>query len=177
MRDWIEGHSKKYFTHVKELDTIVSGGACCGMHIRFYAKMFKRVIAYEPDPLSFYCMSLNAPFDNVVKLNAAMGEYPGLVDINRSDGTNIGTHTVKEGHSIPIIPIDALALDSCSLIQLDVEGMELPVLSGAANTIFKYKPVIIGESMASEANQEYMKSMYSYKLVDTSFADAIYIPE
>lgn len=177
-RDWFEGHHKKYFTHVKNYDTVVTGGTCCGMYVRFYSSMFKRVIAFEADPLSFFCMSLNAPSDNVVKLNVAMGAKNGIVGLNRTYGSNIGMNTVGEPNEfrIPMITIDNLALDACDLLQLDVEGYEKDIIKGAKNTIKKFKPVIIAEAYDSPEAQAMMKEI-GYKAVDKSFLDVIYIPE
>jgi FkbM family methyltransferase len=180
MRDWIDSHSKKYFEHVKNFDTIVTGGACCGMHVRFYAKMFKHVIAFEPDPLSFYCMSLNAQSDNVVKLNAAMGPNNQMVGLSRPDRTNIGMNQISTDTSkflVPMISIDSLNLNNCDIIQLDVEGMEMDAILGSVETIKRCHPVVIGERFDSHTAQRFMKEKFGYKLVGTSFFDAIYIPE
>jgi hypothetical protein len=46
---------------------------------------------------------------------------------------------------VPVITIDSLGLNACSLILLDVEGHELEVLQGAANTINQFHPGIIVE--------------------------------
>jgi hypothetical protein len=81
MRDWIEGHSTKYFQHLRGYDTVVTGGAACGMHARFFARRFRHVFAFEPDPLNFHCLVNNAPFENVVKLNAAIGHGNGIVGL------------------------------------------------------------------------------------------------
>lgn len=179
MRDWIEGHSKKYFTHVKNFDTVVTGGACCGMHVRFYAKMFKYVYAYEPDPRSFHCMVLNNPYDNVIKLNAAMGAVHEMVGLNRNSSNNIGTNTVgvPNEYRIPTISIDSLNLLACDLIQIDAEGMEEDTIIGAKETIMKYRPVVIAERFGGEDSNNLMKLLFGYKLIDKSFSDAIYIPE
>lgn len=180
MRDWIDSHSKKYFEHVKKFDTVVTGGACCGMHVRFYTKMFKHVIAFEPDPLSFYCMSLNAQSDNVVKLNAAMGLNNQMVGLSRPDRTNIGMNQVSSDTSkflVPMISIDSLNLESCDLIQLDVEGLEMDVIRGADKTINRCRPVVIAEKFQADYQQGFMKKYFNYKLVGQSFADSIYIPE
>jgi FkbM family methyltransferase len=176
MRDWIQGHSTKYFEHVRKFDTIVTAGANCGMYVRFYAKMFKHVYAFEPNPLSFHCMVMNNQYDNVVKLNAALGGSPGLVDLNRSDTSNIGTHSIKKEPGelkIPTITIDSLALESCDLIQLDVEGFESNVIEGAMHTIMKFKPVIVAESFSSSEAIELMKNL-NYEFVGSSFSDTIY---
>ena len=178
MRDWIKGHSIKYFHYLKKRDVVVTGGTSCGMHARFYAKKFRYVYAFEPDPLSFHCMVNNTPFDNVIKLNAAIGHGNGIVGLQRPSMDNVGMHHItnlNEFH-VPMMAIDSLNLDACDLIQLDVEGFEKNAIQGAINTINKYKPVIVGERFGAEENKEYMKSI-GYKNVDRSFMDFIYVPE
>lgn len=175
MRDWIEGHSIKYFKHIKAFDTIVTGGTCCGMYARFYAHKFKQVIAFEPDPMSFHCLVNNTPYDNVIKINAAVGKTNGLTRFTRVDNTNIGMNIVSPNGNIPILitTIDSLNLDSCSIIQLDTEGYERDCIEGASSTINKFKPVIVAERFNDIA---FMKSI-GYRYVDTSFMDNIFIPE
>ncbi len=178
MRDWISSHSTKYFSHVKKFDTIITAGANCGMYVRFYAKMFKHVYAFEPNPLSFHCMVMNNQYDNVVKLNAALGSAPGLVDLDRGDLGNIGTHKIKKESGvlkIPTITIDSLALESCDLIQLDVEGYESNVVEGAMHTIMRFKPIIIAENFSSDEARKLMSNM-NYEYVETSFSDSIFKP-
>lgn len=174
MRDWIQGHSVKYFQHVKSFDTIVTGGTCCGMYARFYAQKFKQVIAFEPDAKSFHCLVNNTPFDNVIKINAAIGNYNGLTRFTRVDSSNIGMNVVSPNGNIPILmtTIDTLNLDSCSIIQLDTEGYEKQCIEGAINTINKFKPVIVAERFNDIA---YMKSI-GYRYADTSFMDNIFVP-
>jgi hypothetical protein len=88
----------------------------------------------------------------------------------------MGMHTVVEGGKIPLITIDSLSMDSCSLIQLDVEGYELNVIAGAENTIKKFKPVIIGERTgSSQIISEFMADL-GYKIADQSVSDTIWTP-
>lgn len=174
MRDWMESHSLKYFKYLRSNDLIVTGGACCGMHVRFYAKRFNTVVAYEPDPRSFHCMVNNAPYDNVVKLNAAMGDKPGFVRFSRQSEQNIGMNQVHENGQlhVPVIPIDSLALQACSMIQLDVEGYEDLVLRGAVETIKRFKPVIAAERY----HHSHLLESLDYQVVDQSISDVIWIP-
>ena len=176
MRDWIKGHSIKYFHYLKNRDVVVTGGTSCGMHARFYAKKFKYVYAFEPDPLSFHCMVNNTPFDNDIKLNAAIGHGNGIVGLQRPSMDNVGMHHVTNPNEfhVPMMSIDSLNLDACDLIQLDVEGFEKNAIQGAINTINKFRPVIIGERFGTDENKEYMKSI-GYKNVDRSFMDFIYV--
>ena len=177
MRDWIDGHSKKYFEYLRGFDTVVTGGAACGMHVRFYAKRFRHVFAFEPDPLSFHCLVNNAPFENVVKLNAAIGHGNGIVGLDRSHMSNIGMHRIADANRfrIPMLAIDSLNLTACDLIQLDVEGYEQFVIQGARRTIDAFKPVIIAERFDGPDHIKFMYG-FGYELIDTSFMDSIYTP-
>lgn len=146
-KDWESSHQHKYFTHVKNFDCVVTAGANLGLHVRAYAKKFKTVYAFEPHWLNFYCMSINAPYSNVIKMNAALGKEPGFCKVNDNHKTNVGMFTVNEipDGIIPIMTIDGLNLQKCDLIQLDVEGFEPQVIQGAKETIDKFKPVVIME--------------------------------
>lgn len=179
MNDWIVNHQTKYLKYLTGRDVIVTGGTSCGMYARFYAKLFNRVYAFEPDPRSFHCMVNNTPYANVVKLNAAIGHVNKLVAFARPDPTNIGMNIVLENQPqaayIPMLTIDTLGLDACNLIQLDVEGFERSAIRGAIKTIEKFKPVIIGERFVTPDNQAFMRNL-GYKAVEMSSMDAIYIP-
>ena len=179
MRDWIEGHSKKYFDHVKNFNTVVTAGGNCGMYVRFYSKKFKYVYAFEPNPLSFHCMVLNNQVDNVIKLNAAVGDKPSLVDLDRKNLGNIGTHTIDLSGStlrIPMLTIDSLGLDRCDLIQLDVEYYEYNALLGALETIKRCSPVIIAENGHVDQIVNLLEPL-GYKIVDRTSYDTIWSKE
>jgi hypothetical protein len=44
------------------------------------------------------------------------------------------------GESVQAITVDSLGLERCDLIKLDVEGMEMRVLAGAAATLERHRP-------------------------------------
>jgi len=180
--NWFE-HKLKYFKHIEQFDTIVTAGTNCGMYARMYAKMFKHVFAFEPEPLAFYCMTNNAPYDNVIKLNAALGHTNGIVGITRAPPggpeLNVGMNVVgppSEQFQIPMMTIDSLQLNACDMIQLDVEGFEQYAIGGAIETIKKFRPVIIAERFNAYEHQTAMKEI-NYTLVDVSCMDAIYVHE
>ncbi len=169
--DWMQEHSIKYYKYLKAQNVVVTAGANAGMYTRFYAKTFKRVYAFEPDPLNFHCMVNNSQFDNVYKMQMALGDRCQLVDIDNSNQQNVGVHTIKGGNKIPMITIDTLHLDACDLIQLDVEGYELKVLQGADQTIKKFWPVITAEN--GHKCEEFLVSL-GYNGVDQSRSDKIF---
>jgi FkbM family methyltransferase len=182
--DWVMSHRFIYEKYPKKLGTIVTAGTSCGMYARFYAKMFDYVFAFEPDPLSFHCMVNNVPYDNVIKINAALGHGNGIVGLNRiplnqpsNDYMNIGMHQISNMNEfhVPMIAIDSLNLNELDVIQLDVEGFEQNAILGAVNTIIKFRPVIIAERFDSIENKNYMSSI-GYKMVEKSSMDAVYIP-
>jgi len=182
---WENHHSKLYFKHVKNYGTVVTGGTNCGMYARLYAKRFKHVFAFEPEPVAFTCMVNNTPYDHVIKLNAALGNGHGIVGLYRvpqdepgTDQLNIGMNRLQppsDEFHIPMMTIDSLQLDECDLIALDVEGYEQYALEGAKETIAKFKPVVIAERFNSPEQQMYMKNL-GYVYTDQSALDSIYIP-
>lgn len=179
--DWVEHHSKKYFANLKNYDTVVTAGTNCGMYARFYSRMFKHVYAFEPEPLAFYCMVNNCQSDNVVKINAALGHGHGLVGIQRTppggNEMNVGMNRLSpptDEFKIPMLTIDSLGLDTCDLIQLDVEGFERYAIMGAQATIEKFKPVIVAERFSGPDDQNFMRQL-GYVLSDISSIDAVYV--
>lgn len=181
---WNDYHVHKYFTHITNYGTVVTAGTNCGMYARLYAKRFKHVFAFEPEPVAFTCMVNNNPYDHVIKLNAALGPGHGIVGLYRvpqegpgTNDLNIGMNILQppsEQFNIPMMTIDSLNLAECDLIALDVEGFEQGVLEGARSTIEKYKPVIIAERFNSPEQQQFMNDL-GYQYTDQSFLDSIYV--
>lgn len=181
---WNNHHASTYFKYVKNYGTVVTGGTNCGMYARLYAKRFKHVYAFEPEPVAFTCMVNNNPYDHVIKLNCAIGHGNGIVGLHRvpqdepgTDESNIGMNILQppsEQFQIPMLSIDSLNLMECDLISLDVEGFEMHALEGARNTILKYKPTIIAERFNSMEQQKFMNDL-GYQYVDQSFLDSIYV--
>lgn len=182
---WNDHHAKTYFKYIKNYGTVVTGGTNCGMYARLYAKRFKHVFAFEPEPVAFTCMVNNNPYDHVIKLNAAIGNGHGIVGLYRvpqdepgSNQLNIGMNVLQpasDQFQIPMITIDSLGLNECDLIALDVEGFEQAALEGARQTILKYKPVVIAERFNEPHQQMFMKNL-GYVYTDQSFLDSIYVP-
>lgn len=149
--------------------TMVQAGGNCGLTVRQFVDTFETIYTFEPDPLNFYCLNLNLPHRNVFKFQSCLGKQRKMVKLdNYFPGDCGATHIAPENAQIaracrkqyvnineeilaeqdrieaktPTLMIDDLALNSCDLIALDVEGYEYSVLVGAITTIRKYKPLL-----------------------------------
>lgn len=125
--------------------TAIQAGGNVGIWPREFSKHFEKVISFEPDSLNFECMVKNTEnHDNLTIYNAALGDKAGSGALSRVSH-NCGAHYIKSGDEFRVMTIDSLDLDSCDLIQLDVEGFELNALRGAQKTIDAFHPVIMVE--------------------------------
>ena len=143
--------------------TVLDIGANIGNHSIFFAKMFKKVYAFEPNPVTYEVLKINCNFisetKNIEPFNFGLSDIDGTLPflINHS---NIGGSAIakNEETSENIIDVSVKKLDdltimnntTIALIKLDVEGHELKVLEGAKNTLSKNKPAILFEQHPSD---------------------------
>lgn len=168
-------HTKdKYFQYVKNKNVVITAGAHIGLYTRFYSKSFKTVYAFEPNPLSFYCMVNNNQTDNVIKIQAALNDKNGLIKLEGHSPMSYYIVENKNDGFIPCFTIDSLALEQCDLIQLDVERSEYKALKGGIDTITKFKPTIILENGDSEEIKNLFISL-NYVMIDTVQYDHIWV--
>lgn len=172
--DWENSHKERYFKYLRKKDIVICAGGNQGMYPRLFAEHFRFVYTFEPDPLNFFVLTRNCQNDNILKFQAALGDEPASVCIQRASMTNTGMHQVVPNGSVPQLTLDSFSFPCVDLIQLDVEGYEQKVLLGAMATIEKFKPVITCERAHAEI--EKMLSTLGYSVVDQSVADTIYAP-
>lgn len=131
---------------VPEKGVCIQAGGNGGLWVRPLAQAFRHVYTFEPDPLMFRCLVHNIDRDNVTFLNAAVGggEARAPVVMDRYIPGNPGANRIAPANAgvIPTLRIDDLRVTRCDLIQLDIEGYEYQALTGAEQTITKYRPVI-----------------------------------
>jgi len=130
---------------VKEKRVCVQAGGNVGVYPLALAKVFDRVITFEPDEDNWLCLRRNVVLPNVMTLEAALGSENGMCGMLRIDTDNCGSHKTLPGTSIPVRTIDSLALVQCDLIWLDIEGAEADAINGARATIEKFSPIIVLE--------------------------------
>ncbi|MDP1825637.1 MAG: FkbM family methyltransferase [Archangium sp.] len=129
-------------------------GANLGTHAISFAQRVGpagAVFAFEPQRVMHQYLCTNATLNGITWLHAvhgAVGAAAGGVIIPDIDygapgnfgGLSLGAWT--EGETVPVFALDALGLPRCSLLKIDVEGMEAQVLDGARNLIASSRPFI-----------------------------------
>jgi thymidine kinase len=172
--DW-KSHNEKIIGRVKKFGTCVQAGGNLGMYPKMLSTRFKTVYTFEPDPLNFYCLTLNNTYDNVIKINAGLGIKNQLIGINVQAENNLGMNKTVEGDPggyIPMFTVDQLALRDCDLIWFDIEGAEKDAVLGAAQTIMQFKPLIALETVVEET-RAFLVSI-GYENIDRSVSDSIF---
>jgi FkbM family methyltransferase len=126
-----------------------------------------RVFAFEPDPVNFERLQLNAArndFGHVVAERKAVWSSSSTVsfacaNLNQSPDRGLGHISVQEQESGNSISVECVSLDDyCSthpvpdFIKCDVEGAECDVFRGATSTLRLHHPSIICE-MHSTGNR------------------------
>ena len=124
----------------------------------FSRKCPKIVYAFEPVLenyiLARLCVQQNG-IGNVALFNSGLGEiteiaYADTRDDNNSLHRGGASRIAEAGQVTTITTIDSLSISDLSVIQLDVEGFELPALKGARSTIGRNRPTILIEDNKGE---------------------------
>lgn len=123
--------------------TFIDIGAHMGTYALSYAKLCKKVIAFEPWKKNYYqlCGGIAASnVSNVIPYNVALGEKEesGVMNIIEEDGGNASLIERKvciNEEKVEIKTLDNYNLNDICFIKIDVEGWELNVLKGGVNTL------------------------------------------
>jgi|SRR5580700_6160577 FkbM family methyltransferase len=151
---WEPQIQKLFSAYIRPNSTVLDIGAHIGTHTLAMSKLVGpngRVIAFEPQPKIFRELFLNMQLneaDNVFFYPAAVGDHKGTIELAPFVWDNEGGTSLLGGGTgqfVPLITIDSLHLSNVSLMKIDVEMMENPVLDGAKRTIARCRPIIIIE--------------------------------
>lgn len=138
------------FAHVKNWRTVVQAGGHIGTWPVMLAGKFDRVITFEPERENFVCLVRNCEertAGNVFAARGVLGNKRRPVKLAKSEKST-GQHHVSTGDKGELVPsyrIDDLGLTMCDAIFLDVEGFEFAALQGAADTLNRWRPVVMAE--------------------------------
>jgi len=142
---------------------VVDGGANAGFFTVPVAHRTQgrgtRIIAFEPQRQLFQALggslAING-YDHVYLHNCGLGEEPGIAQlpaidysvaqdfgtVSLSDKTTVAEDGWMADRVVDITSIDAMDLPRLDFFKLDVEGYEVPALTGALATIKKHRPWI-----------------------------------
>jgi len=170
---------------------IVDGGANIGFFTVPVAHRTQgrgtRIISFEPQRQLFQALggslTING-YDRVYLHNCGLGSEPGIAQlpaVNYSEFQDFGTVSLSDKTTVnedgwmndrvvDITSIDAMDLPRLDFFKLDVEGYEVPALTGALDTIRKHRPWIWVEYFiaGSEPIKQALADLsdYSFYLVD-----------
>ncbi len=147
-------------------------GANIGVHTVEWATAMSgwgSVMAIEPQERLYYALAGNIALNNcfnAVAMQAAVGAESGVItvptpnylmpssfgnlELQQRDGNEYIGQDIdySAGNGVPVqkIAIDALELPRVDLIKLDIEGMEMDALAGAARTVERCQPIVLVET-------------------------------
>lgn len=144
--DFVQMHSMvTYVAQLKRPAVIIDVGAHHGAYAIVLGKILQnmggggRVIAVEPNPLSFAVLeknvSLNGLGDTVFCERVAVSDQAGKMNISLDDVQS----GISDQATLGSVPVDVVTLssllekykiDHVDVLQIDVEGAEIPVLNG-----------------------------------------------
>jgi FkbM family methyltransferase len=155
----------------------VDCGANIGVHTVEWARHMTgwgSVLAFEAQERIYYALAGNIAINNCFNaraVNAAVSSRSGTMKIpqpNYLANASFGSLELKKAErpefigqvidysedkmaDVPMIHLDALNFPRLDLLKIDVEGMELDVLEGAAKCIDEKRPIMLVEYLKSDA--------------------------
>ena len=166
--EFSEGEVDLFKTLLTEGDFVLDVGANIGAFTIPFAELVGQtggVFAFEPARTNYYTLCGNVAIsnhNNILTFQSAVGKENGSINVPEFSyeyTTNYGgidlsqVYDEKMCYKVPLMTIDSLNLQRCKLIKIDVEGMEFDVLSGAVETIKKFKPYIYFENHKPEITE------------------------
>lgn len=157
--EYSESEVKLFAKILQPTDVVIEVGGNIGSLMLPIARLIHQgvLMTFEPERTAFTALAGNVAINNlrnVWPFHQAMGKEIGQInvpelDLEKTDNFG-GLELDKDYSSSPHYPIgmntiDNLVLNKCELIKIDVEGMELSVLEGAAKTINRLSPILIVE--------------------------------
>jgi FkbM family methyltransferase len=171
--EFSEGEVDLFRQMTKPGHTVVEVGANIGAHTVFFARQVGprgRVIAFEPQRIIFQTLCANVALNSLTNVECfqhAVGSAAGTIVVPPLDYTqddNYGGLALggfSDGESVPVVTLDSLALPKLNVLKIDVEGMEHSVLTGAAETLNRCRPILYVENDRADRSDELIRLLDS----------------
>ena len=134
------------------LKTYIAGGRTAvdiGAHVGYWSRRlvqdYAYVYAFEAMPSHAECLKLNVVADNFELHNIALSNQLGTVNFTANSINTGMCHVSETGEAVFCQRLDHWQLSDVDLVKIDVEGHELQVLQGAAETVQQCHPVLFME--------------------------------
>ena len=133
--------------HVKRWRVCLDIGSNIGQWTRPVTKRFESVVCFEPNPNFRKCFEKNIQEKNVLLWPYGLSdkEHKAKQDFN-------STVLQQEDGDIDCRTLDSFGLTNVDFVKIDVDGFEIPLLTGAKETLAKNNPVINIEMKKDKRN-------------------------
>jgi FkbM family methyltransferase len=164
--EFSEGEQELFRRIVHPASVVVEVGANIGAHTVELSRLVGvdgEVYAFEPQRIVFQALCANLALNqcaNVFAKQAALGAENGVILVPalnpavRSNFGGVSLMNISGGEPVDLLTLDELDLPACHVLKVDVEGMEVEVLSGAQRTLDQYRPIMYLENDRDERSQE-----------------------
>lgn len=158
--------------------TCVQAGGYVGLWPRALAKSFDRVLTFEVMPgMLEACRRNCAEVANITVSGFGLGSAPGVAPLMPTGTAGSWRIDPAGPLTCDLITVDSLGLTDCDAIILDVEGYEVSVLTGAAETIARCRPVIQVEELAASGGEiRHHLAGLGYREAARVRKDGVYVP-
>jgi FkbM family methyltransferase len=146
---------------IQQDDVVFDVGANIGYYSLQFAKWRAVVHAFEPYPDTARKLRRNLELNPALSISVwqiALSDHEGCVSMVVPDATNCGCNYVVPGPGeIPMTTLDAFVraqeLRRLDFIKADIEGSEIALLKGGAETIDRFRPMLMVEINPSTLEQ------------------------
>jgi len=202
-RTHIEGELANIFAIVDSLPSdavIVDGGANIGFFTVPVAHRTQgrgtRIIAFEPQRQLFQALGGSLAINGyryVYLHNCGLGAEPGIAQlpavdysvaqdfgtVSLSDETTVEEDGWMADRVVDVTSIDAMSLPRLDFFKLDVEGYEIPALTGALETIKKHRPWIWVEYFITGVDpiKQALASIDNYEFFIVDYQNMLCVPK
>lgn len=136
---------------------IVDAGANIGNHAAYWSAFVphEAILAFEPEPENFALLVRNLAHDpSAFCYRAALSDRAGTTRMVIDTQNRGRTRIVEDGPlEVRCFRLDALGLDGVTLLKIDVEGHQAPVLGGAIETLERCRPTVLVEDEDGSAGR------------------------
>ena len=133
--------------YIKQWRVCLDIGSNIGQWTRPLAKRFDSVVCFEPNPNFRECFTKNITEGNVLLWPVGLSdrEHKAKQDFN-------STVLQNQDGDIDCRTLDSFALTNVDFVKIDVDGFEVPLLTGARETLSNNNPVINIEMKRDKRN-------------------------